>query len=447
MPNWDPRALEVLEALENAGFQTVLVGGCVRDFLRGSTPHDYDAATAARPEEMLEVLKGWKVVETGRRHGTLTIFSNGLPVEVTTFRTEGDYTDHRHPDGVSFTTNLEVDLARRDFTVNAIAWGRDGLTDPFGGRADLDRGVLRCVGQAERRFQEDALRILRCLRFAAQLGFAIHPDTERALCRQLPLLDCVSRERVAEEFLKLVCAPGGERVLLDYPQAAVQVLPELGPTVGFDQRTAYHCYDVYTHSVKVMGQVRPQRALRLAALLHDVGKPCTFAPDSRGVGHFPNHAKVGAELADQALRRLRLDNATREQVVTLIARHGMRLPAQERVVRRWLARLGPELFFDLMELDRADNLAKRPEMVPSPQHLRQLETVAHRVLERADCLSLKDLAVNGRDALEAGLRGEEIGRALNTLLEDVVEGRRLNDRTALLAALRRRNGLYGGDSP
>lgn len=444
MPNWDPRALAVLEALESAGFQTVLVGGCVRDFLRDTQPHDYDAATTARPEEMLEVLKGWKVVETGRRHGTLTIFSGGLPVEVTTFRREGEYTDHRHPDGVLFTTDLEADLARRDFTVNAMAWGRDGLTDPFGGQADLAAGVLRCVGQAERRFQEDALRMLRCLRFAAQLGFSLHPDTGRALRRKLPLLDCVSRERVAEEFLKLICAQGGERVLLEYPQAAVQVLPELGPAVGFDQQTPYHRYDVYTHSVKTMGQVRPQPVLRLAALLHDVGKPSTFAPDSQGVGHFPDHAKAGAELADRALRRLRLDNAAREQAVALIARHGMCLPAQERTVRRWLARLGPELFFDLMELDRADCLAKRPEMIPAPQHWRELESVARQVLERADCLSLKELAVNGRDALDAGLRGPEIGRALNILLEDVVEGRRPNDRAALLAALQGRGSLSGG---
>ncbi len=436
MPNWDPRALAVLDALEGAGFQAVLVGGCVRDFLLGKVPHDYDAATAARPEEMLKVFAGWKVVETGRRHGTLTIFSSGLPVEVTTFRTEGEYTDHRHPDGVAFTTSLEADLGRRDFIINAMAWGRDGLADPFGGREDLRTGLLRCVGEADQRFQEDALRILRCLRFSAQLGFAIAPDTAAALHRQLPLVDCVSRERVAEEFGKLICAPKGERVLLEWPQAAVRVLPELGPAVGFDQHSPYHCYDVYTHSVRAMGQVEPRRALRLAALLHDVGKPASYAPDGQGVGHFPNHAKVGAELAEGALRRLRLDNATREQVCTLIARHGMRLPAEEKVVRRWLSRLGPELFFDLMALDRADNQAKQPGMTPPNRHWLELEAMARRVLEQADCLTLKELAVNGRDALDAGLRGAEIGRALNALLEDVVEGRRDNDRAALLAALR-----------
>ena len=436
MPNWDPRALAVLDLLEHEGHHAVLVGGCVRDFLLGLQPNDYDAATSARPEEMLELFEGWKVIETGRRHGTLTIISDGLPVEVTTFRTEGTYTDHRHPDGVCFTRRLEKDLQRRDFTVNAMAWNqREGLTDLFGGRADLEAGVLRCVGKPMRRFEEDALRILRCLRFSAQLGFSIHPETAQALEAQLPLLDTVSRERVTEEFVKLICAPGAVNVLREYPNAVAQVLPELVHAMGFDQHTPYHCFDVYTHSIRVLGNTPPNRRMRLAALLHDVGKPHTFAPDEEGVGHFPDHAKVGARIADGALRRLRLDNATREQVVTLIARHGMRLPAEERVVRRWLARLGPELFFDLMALDQADNNAKRPEMVPDGRHWVELYHMAREILEKADCLSLQDLAVDGNDALAAGLEGPAIGKALNVLLEDVLDGRRNNCREELLQAL------------
>lgn len=433
---WDHRALTVLDQLTHAGYRTVLVGGCVRDFLLGVQPHDYDAATAATPEEMLEVFAGWKVIETGRRHGTLTIFSDGLPVEVTTFRTEGDYTDHRHPDGVCFTSSLEQDLARRDFTVNAMAWGQDGLTDLFGGQKDLENKLLRCVGEPARRFEEDALRMLRGLRFSAQLGFDLESGAVLALRQHRHLLDTVSRERVAEEFIKLICAPGASRVLLDYPDVVGQVIPELRPAMGFDQNTPYHCYDVYTHSVRVMGNTPPERIMRLAALLHDVGKPHTYTVDEYGIGHFPDHAKVGAKIADTALRRLRLDKDTREQVVTLVARHGMRLPVEERVVRRWLSRLGPELYFNLMTLDQADNRAKRPEMVPDSQHWIDLYEMAQRVLEQADCLSLKDLAVNGRDALQAGLKGPEIGQALNRLLEDVVEGRRENDREALLKALR-----------
>lgn len=433
---WDHRALTVLDMLEHAGYESVLVGGCVRDFLLGVQPRDYDAATAATPEEMLEVFAGWKVVETGRRHGTLTIFYDGLPVEVTTFRTEGAYTDHRHPDGVRFTTSLEEDLARRDFTVNAMAWNKRGLTDLFGGREDLEDKVLRCVGNPEKRFEEDALRILRGLRFSAQLGFDLESQTLVAMQERLYLLDNVSRERVTEEFVKLICAPGAARVLMEYPEAVGQILPELIPAMGFEQHTPYHCYDVYTHSIRVMGNTPPERKMRLAGLLHDVGKPHTYAPDENGVGHFPDHAKVGAEIADQALRRMRLDTATREQVTTLIARHGMRLPVEEKVVKRWLSRLGPELFCDLMELDQADNRAKRPEMVADSRHWSELYYLTQKVLEQAECLSLKDLAVNGRDAMAVGLKGSAIGKALNGLLEDVVEGRRHNDREALLEALR-----------
>lgn len=433
---WDHRALTVLDMLDHAGYESALVGGCVRDFLLGVQPQDYDAATAATPEEMLELFEGWKVVETGRKHGTLTIVSDGLPVEVTTFRNEGAYTDHRHPDGVCFTTSLEEDLARRDFTVNAMAWNKNGLTDLFGGREDLQKKILRCVGDPAKRFEEDALRILRGLRFSAQLGFDLESATLIAMQERLHLLDEVSRERVTEEFLKLICAPGAARVLMEYPEAVGRIIPELVPAMGFEQHTPYHCYDVYTHSIRVMGNTPPERKMRLAGLLHDVGKPPTFSPDENGVGHFPNHAKVGAEIADQALRRMRLDTATREQVTTLISRHGMRLPAEEKVVKRWLSRLGPELFYDLMELDQADNRAKRPEMVADSRHWSELYYLMQKVLEEGTCLSLKDLAVNGRDALEAGLKGPAIGKALDALLEDVVEGRLENDRVLLLEKMK-----------
>ncbi len=436
MTTWDPRALAVLDRLEQAGYQAVLVGGCVRDMLRGESPHDYDGATAARPEEMLSVFAGWHVVQTGLKHGTLTIFSDGLPVEMTTFRTEGTYTDHRHPDQVQFTRSLAEDLSRRDFTVNAMAWGKGGLTDLFGGQADLEARLLRAVGQAERRFQEDALRMLRALRFSAQLGFSLHPDTAAALQRQLPALDQVSQERVCAELFQLLCAPSGGRVLLEWPRAAVQILPELGPAVGFDQRSPYHRFDVYTHCVKTMELVPNRPELRLAALLHDVGKPSAFTQDSQGTGHFPDHARLGADLAREACLRLRLSNSQREWVTTLVARHGMALPAEERVVRRWLSRLGPELFFDLLALDRADSLARGlPADAGAEAHFLRMDRLAREILARADCLSLRDLAVDGRDALAAGLRGPAIGQALNLLLEEVVEGRLPNRREVLLSAL------------
>ncbi len=439
MLRWDHRALVVLDMLRHAGFETVLVGGCVRDRLLGVEPHDYDAATAARPEEIIEVFQGWHLVETGRRHGTITVFSDGLPVEVTTFRTEGEYHDHRHPKEVSFTTCLAEDLKRRDFTINAMAWNPDGLTDLFDGQQDLEARLLRCVGDPKQRFEEDALRILRGLRLSAQLGFDLEEHTLSALWECLPLLNAVSRERVMEEFFRLICAPGAARVLMEHQEAVKYIIPELVPAMGFEQNTPYHCYDVYTHSVRVMGNTPPQRRMRLAALLHDIGKPHTYVEDENGVGHFPDHAKVGAALADGLLRRLRLDNETREQVTTLIARHGMRLPAEERVVKRWLSRLGQDLFFDLMALDQADNNAKRPEMVKDAQHWMELYHMARTIVEQGSCLSLRDLLVDGWDAQIAGLKGSEIGKALNALLEDVLEGRRNNNRDELLLALEQWN--------
>ena len=304
MFQWDVRALEILDTLERAGHQAVLVGGCVRDALLGREPHDYDAAVSAPPEEILAACRSkFKCIPTGLAHGTVTVVHGGLPVEVTAFRKEGTYSDHRHPDRVAYTSRLEEDLARRDFTVNAMAWGRSGLTDPFGGQADLAAGVIRCVGDPDRRFQEDALRVLRGLRLAAQLDFRLEGETAAAIRRNTPLLSYVAWERIQAEFLRLLCCPGAERILLDFPETVCQIVPELTPAVGFDQKNPHHCYDVYTHSVKALGQVRPEPALRLAALLHDAGKPACFSLDEQGVGHFYGHEGESARLAEQAAAR------------------------------------------------------------------------------------------------------------------------------------------------
>ena len=345
MFQWDARALEILNTLERAGHQAVLVGGCVRDALLGREPHDYDAAVSAPPEEILAACRSkFKCIPTGLAHGTVTVVHSGLPVEVTAFRKEGTYSDHRHPDRVEYTSRLEEDLARRDFTVNAMAWDRSGLTDPFGGQADLAAGVIRCVGEPDRRFQEDALRVLRGLRLAAQLDFRLEAETAAAIRRNTPLLSYVAWERIQAEFLRLLCCPGAERILLDFPETVCQIVPELAPAVGFDQKNPHHCYDVYTHSVKALGRVRPEPAPRLAALLHDIGKPACFSLDGQGVGHFYGHEGESARLAEQAAARLRLDRRTQERVVTLVARHGLQIEATPKVVRRWLQRLGPGLF-------------------------------------------------------------------------------------------------------
>lgn len=437
MLSWDPRALAVLERLRGAGFRTVLVGGCVRDSLLSVPPHDYDIATAARPEQVLELCRDFPCVETGLRHGTVTVISQNLPVEVTTFRREGDYTDHRRPDKVTFTDDLTEDLARRDFTINAMAWEPEGLADPFGGRQDLERRLIRCVGDPDRRFDEDALRPLRGLRLAAQLDFFLEENTAAALRRHIPQLSYVAWERISAEFVRLLCSPAAPRILLEYPQAAVQILPELGPTVGFDQRNPHHCYDVYAHSVKALSQVPPRPALRLAALLHDVGKPPAFTLDEAGVGHFYGHPKISALLGEKALGRLRLDKATQERTLTLIARHDLPVEPTRRWVGRWLARLGPDTFFDLMALKRADGLACAMPGGEREQIRRQAEELARTMLEEKACFTLKDLAVNGHDAMAAGLRGPEIGRALRDLLDQVAQGELPNEREVLLSRLKK----------
>ena len=408
MTQFDPRALRVLERLKEAGHQAVLVGGCVRDGLLGLAPHDYDAATSALPQEILSACSEFRCVETGIAHGTVTVLCEGLPVEVTTFRREGTYSDHRHPDQVAFTTSLEEDLNKRQ---------------------------VRCVGFPDLRFQEDALRLLRGLRLAAQLDFALHPDTADAIRRNLSQLSHVAWERISAEFVRLLCSPAAGRILLDFPDAAVQVISELGPCVGFDQRNPHHRYDVYTHSVKALEAVSPVPALRLAALLHDVGKPPSFSLDGQGVGHFYGHPKVSARLAEDALLRLRLDNHTQERVLLLVARHDLPVEPTRQWVGRWLSRLGEKAFFQLMELKAADGLACGTPADGQEEARKEAEVLARQVLGERPCLTLKELAINGRDAMAAGLTGPDIGRVLRALLEQVAEGTLPNERTVLLQRL------------
>lgn len=426
--------------LRSAGREAYPVGGCVRDLLLGRTPGDWDVTTSARPEEVMALFE--RTVPTGIKHGTVTVLTGAGGVEVTTFRAEGGYADGRHPDAVTFGGDLSGDLSRRDFTINAMALGPDGaVIDPFGGRADLKAGLIRCVGEPERRFGEDALRLLRALRFAAQLDFRLEEGTAAGVRACAPQLAYVSRERVAEELKRLVCGPAAGRVLLDYPEVLTgQVLPELAPAVGFDQRSPHHSCDVYTHCVRALERVPAEPGLRLAALLHDVGKPACCTVDGEGVGHFYGHAAAGAELADACLRRLRLDNALRERVVTLIRRHDLQLEAEPRLVKRWLGRLGPELFFQWTALAKADAGAKFPDRAPGAARWERVEELARQLLAEGACLTLRDLEADGNDALARGLRGPAVGRALAALLEGVTEGRLPNRRTELLAELDRLAG-------
>ena len=433
-----PHVAGVLRRLRDAGHAAYAVGGCVRDCMMGLAPADYDVATSATPEETLRVFAGERVVETGVKHGTVTVLTGGASVEVTTFRVDGAYSDARRPDAVTFTPSLPADLARRDFTVNAMAWDEreDLLIDPYGGAADVERRVIRCVGDPDTRFREDALRILRALRFAAVLDFSIEAETAAALRRNAPLLEKVSAERVNVELCKLLCGRNVRAVLLEYGDVLGVPIPEILPMRGFDQHNPYHIYDVWGHAAAAVESAPPTVVLRLAALLHDIGKPPCFTLDEGG-GHFYGHAKIGAEMADTILRRLRFDTATRERVVMLVREHcGFELT--ERAVKRALNRLGPEAYFELSALMRADNLAQSPALRHRQAWIDAMERLGRDILEKETCFSLKDLAVNGDDLIAAGYApGPALGAALKLLLDAVIDGRAENEKSALLAYLER----------
>ena len=423
--------MELMDRLEEAGLECHAVGGCVRDHLMGIAPHDYDCCTAATPEEMQEIFRDRQLVLAGLKHGTVGVVTENGVVEITSFRTEGGYADSRHPDWVHFVRNLREDLARRDFTVNAMAYSpRRRLSDPFGGREDLKRGLLRAVGEPELRFREDALRILRGLRFAARFGFEIEEQTLRAMHTEIGGLDALARERVMTEltgFLLAAKAPD----LLRAGEILCRVLPELGPTVGFDQHSRHHTQDVFGHTAAVVERVPKDPVLRLAALLHDIGKPATFSLDETGEGHFYGHAAVSADIADAVLLRLKASNALREEVVWLVKHHMDRYPAEERTARRLLSRHGLARMERLLDLQKADFGGDDPDTAAGEELRKLLRTLA----EKEGSLTLKTLAVKGADLMERGMQpGPGLGKILNALLEKVLAGELPNEKEALLDA-------------
>ncbi len=425
----------ILQKLVDAGYPSYLVGGSVRDILMGRTVHDFDITTAATPNQVKSVYSDFRIIDTGLQHGTVTLLSEVGGVEITTFRTEATYSDHRRPDGVHFTTSLADDLSRRDFTMNAIALGLDGLHDPYGGQTDIQNRIIRCVGDPTTRLSEDALRILRALRFSATLGFQIEASTAAAIRSCTPLLIHVSQERIRDELVRLLCGEFAGKILLDYPDVITQIIPELAPTVGFQQRTHYHSFDVYTHIVRAVEGVPPTPVLRLAALLHDIAKPQTFRLDEKGVGHFYRHANLGAPVAEEILRRLRLPNATIQQVIPLVKYHGLTRDTPIPKLPKLIAKLGEEGFFNLLALDRADSGAKHPHSTLFDENWDEIESAARDFLATEPPLTVRDLAVGGNDAMELGLVGQEIGLALNHLLSQVLDNQLKNQREDLLIAL------------
>ena len=433
-----PAPQSLITLLETAGHSAYAVGGCVRDALLGRPPGDWDLCASAQPEQVLACLRahGIKALETGLQHGTITAVIDHQPIEITTFRLDGDYTDHRRPDSVTFTDDLAADLSRRDFTINAMAWHPEkGLIDPFHGARDLRDRLLRCVGEPARRFGEDALRILRCLRFASVLGFAIEARTSQALFGLKDTLRHVAAERIQAELTRLLCGKNARQVLLEYREIIFAVLPQLRPLNGFDQRTPWHCHDIWGHTCAAVEAIPPSPILRWAALLHDCGKPpCFFLRD--GVGHFHGHPAVSERMAREILHGLKCPKKLIERVALLVRHHELRLLEQSPTpakLRRLLGELGAEALLDLIELTRADVIAQAPDKLYRLEGYEPLRAQILALALEAPCVTRGQLAVNGKDLMVLGINGPTLGRMLDLLLDGVLEDRVKNEREALMA--------------
>ena len=433
-------ALQVIEALEADGHEAWVVGGCVRDALLGRACADVDVATSAPWREAGRSFErqGIRTHETGIAHGTITAVADGRAVEVTTYRTDGPYAeDARHPESVTFVRSVEEDLARRDFTMNAMAYHpARGLLDPFGGWADLEAGLVRAVGDPARRFSEDALRILRACRFAAQLGFRIEERTFSGMIASKGLLPRISAERVTHELDRLLTGPFAGEALLECVDVLSAVLPELVAMKEFEQHTRYHVHDVLEHTARVIDGAPASSLVRWAALLHDMGKPALFFMDANGVGHFYGHPLLSTQMARGVMARLALPSALRAQVLELVLCHDDDLLPTPRSVRRMLAGLGGdvELFRALCDLKRADAAGQAPHCRSRIAEIDEAEKVLDRILAAGDAFTLKRLAVDGRDAMELGVpEGPLVGEALGAALEAAVDGIVVNERDALRA--------------
>lgn len=427
--------MELGKCLEKAGFEWVIVGGCVRDALLGKTPHDYDLATSARPEEMKWVFAGCKVFETGIAHGTLTVLTRERSVEITTYRIDGEYKDGRHPEGVMFSSSLKEDLARRDFTVNALAFHpENGLFDFFGGQEDLKNGIIRCVGDADTRFHEDGLRILRALRFASVLEFQIEEETARAIHENYALLEHISRERIWEELKKLLSGKNAAKILREYADVFFFVMPCLASMKDFPQKNPHHIYDVWEHTLVCVEHTPPDPYLRLAALFHDSGKPETFSEDEMGIGHFYAHAKVSAEKAHSFLCGIKAEGEARRTIPSLVEDHDRQFGDSEKALRRFAGKKGIPYARNVLSLKRADISAQAPHL--HEERFRKIaawERLLDRLEEEHACLTLRDLQINGQDLMKLGVpAGKQIGEILNRILEEVTDGDLPNEKEILM---------------
>ena len=436
-----PKNVQIcMNKLKDAGFEAYVVGGCVRDSLLGLTPTDYDMCTDAKPEEIAKVFQKHELVRNGEKHGTIGVILDKEVFEITTFRTEGSYSDSRHPDYVEFVTSLAEDLARRDFTVNAMAYSPEtGYIDLFGGRKDLQQGLLRTVGKPEQRFKEDALRVLRGVRFAVRFDLMPETNTLQAMTELASEMNKLAKERVYAELSKLLPTINAQQLLLFAP-VITQVIPELKTAVGFDQHSPHHAYDVYTHTAHVVEALPADLTLRFAGLLHDIAKPQVFTQGADGRGHFYGHAQAGAATADAILLRLKAPTQLRQEVVTLIENHMLDLTDDKKLLKKRLARFGDQMLQKILTLQEADFFSKG--VGEDPIAFDRIRDALKEILAEANCLCVKDLAIDGKDLMELGIApGPQMGEILDRLLEMVLDETLQNEKAALLQTAKNLGGL------
>lgn len=424
---------KIIGILEAAGYEAFAVGGCVRDSILGRKPADWDITTSAKPKQVKALFR--RTIDTGIEHGTVTVMLNKTGYEVTTYRIDGEYRDNRHPSGVNFTEDLKEDLRRRDFTINAMAYSESGgLVDIFGGVRDLEEGIIRCVGDAEERFGEDALRILRAVRFAAQLGFEMEEHTKEAAASLAETLKKISAERIQVELVKLLTSPHPQMLRCAWELGITKiVLPEFDAMMETEQNNPHHMYSVGEHTLKALEFVEPEKALRLAVLCHDFGKPATRTTEE-GIDHFHGHPAVSAQMAEQMLRRLKFDNDTIHKVKRLVEFHDLRPEPTRRNVRKMMNRVGSDLFPQLLQVMGADVLAQSSyRRMEKLMALDKMHELYEEILERKECVTLKELAVTGKDLIGAGMKqGKQMGEVLEKMLQDVLEHPEHNEKEYLM---------------
>lgn len=427
--------LSIIQRLNNEGYESYIVGGCVRDAILGKEPHDWDICTNAIPEDVMDIFKDENVIPTGLQHGTVTVCINSIPYEITTFRIDGEYSDNRRPDSVKFSANINEDLGRRDFTMNAIAYNPNiGLIDPFGGVNDIKNRIIRCVGNPDKRFNEDALRMLRAMRFASTYGFLIQQDTENSLHKNKELLNNIAYERVCSELVKMLMGEGVLQVLLAFDDVMATIIPEIKPCIGFNQNNKYHQYTIYDHIAHaVANDISKDISIKVALLLHDIGKPSCYSEDENG-GHFYGHSIPSHDLAECVLDRLRFDNKTKSEVAELVLYHDSDIAPTHKTVRRWLNKIGETRLRQLIFVKMADASAhKEGTFEWRIKQYEVLQSIIDEVIAQDQCFKLRDLAVNGEDLISIGyIQGKELGDMLRRLLSLVIEGKAENDRDKLL---------------